>query len=134
MNQKLYNYHGTIASVKGNGQTVMEIVLYDTNDDDKAPTRLSVGGALARYIYEIEMTDAEERYLSSDWYFDRNLFLARIEVPSQNPHIPEKVITQAELWSEEAVIFGPQEYIERRNPGEMETDAVRAWCEWRRNH
>lgn len=134
MNQKLYKYHGTIASMEGKGQTATEIVLYDMNDDDKAPARLSVGGGLARYIYEIEMTDAEEHYLASDWYFDRNLFLVRIEVPSRNPRIPAKIITQAEPWSGEAVIFGPQEYIERQNPEEMDAAAMQAWYEWRRSH
>lgn len=129
--KKLYKYHGTISSMMGEGQTATEIVLYDMNDDDKAPTRLSVYGAIARYIYEIELTDAEERYISSDWYFDRNLFLVRIEVPNTTPRIPAKVITQAEPWSEDAAIFGPKDYIESREPEPMSPDQFTAWSKWR---
>lgn len=129
--KKFYKYHGTISEMSAFGQTAREIVLYDINDDDKAPTRLTVGGGLAKYIYEIEMTDAEERYISSDWYFDRNLYLARIEVPSINPRVPAKVITQAEPWSEDIFVFGPEEYIETSTPEPMSQEQTIAWCKWR---
>lgn len=128
---KLYKYHGTISEMSGIGQTAQEIILYDINDDDKAPTRLTVGGGLAKYIYEIEMTDAEERYISSDWYFDRGLCLLSIEIPSTNPRLPAKVITQRQPWSEEASIFGPQEYIEDREPEPMSGEESARWGEWR---
>ena len=66
---------------------------------------------LAKYIYELEMTDAEERYLDADYVYDWNLALVRIEIPSKVPNIPAKVIAQQELPGHGIVIFGPQEYI-----------------------
>ncbi|MEA4896543.1 MAG: hypothetical protein VB064_14970 [Oscillospiraceae bacterium] len=67
----------------------------------------------------------------SDWYFDRNLFLYRIEVPSSNERIPAKVITQADFISDELVIFGPQDYIETDSPEPMSTEQSYASCEYR---
>lgn len=128
---KLYKYQGTVSEMTARGQTATEIVLYDSNDDSKAPTRLSVSGALAKYIYEIEMTDAEERYLTLNWYFDRCLYLRSIEVPSSNPYIPAKVITQSEPWSEELAVFGHQEYIESREPEPMSREESARWGNWR---
>ena len=83
---KLYKYTGTISEVSFRNRTACDIKLYDMNDRDKAPTRLEVFGALGKYILDIEGTDAEERYIKSDWYFDSNLYLRRIEVPGENHH------------------------------------------------
>ena len=74
---RLYRYHGSISEMMAQGQTAREITLYDSNDDRQAPTRLNVYGDLAKYIYELEMTDAEERYLNVDYYYDRLLTLVR---------------------------------------------------------
>lgn len=104
------------------------------NSDDKAPTRLSVSGSLARYIYEIEWTDVEERYIPSDWYFDRNLYLVRIEVPSSNSIIPAKIIAQGLPWSKDAAIFGPQDYIKDQKPEPMSEKELAAWHEWKYLH
>lgn len=78
---KLYKYTGTISEVSFRNRTACDIKLYDMNDRDKAPTRLEVFGALGKYILDIEGTDAEERYIPNDFYFDDNLYLWRIEVP-----------------------------------------------------
>ena len=99
----------------------------------QAPNRLCVYGGLAKYIYELEGTDAEERYMDSDYYFDRNLTLVRIEVPSITPGVPAKVITQPTDWSEEPIIFGPQEFIEDPEPEAMSEEQLRAWLKWKYN-
>ena len=88
--RRLYQYRGTVGVMSAVGQTAEEITLYDSNDDSKAPTRLNVYGGLAKYIYELEMTDAEERYLDADYVYDWNLALVRIEIPSNVPSIPAK--------------------------------------------
>lgn len=75
---KLYKYTGTISEVSFRNSTNCAIKLYDMNDRDKAPTRLEVVGALGKYIWDIEGTDAEERYIPNDFYFDDNLYLWRI--------------------------------------------------------
>lgn len=132
MKEKLYKYTGGISSFsyrRNSPEAVpsVDMILYDINDDDKAPIRISAGGGLADYINAIEWTDAEERYLSSDWYFDRLLYLHRIEVPSTEPGKPAKIIAQHEAIDRDASIFGPAEYIETRKPEPMNSEQRNAW-------
>ena len=98
--RRLYRYRGTVGVMSAMGQTAEEITLYDSSDDSKAPTRLNIYGGLAKYIYELEMTDAEERYLDADYVYDWNLTLVRIEIPSKVPNIPAKIIAQQDLNEE----------------------------------
>lgn len=134
--ERLFKYHGTVSSISfsSKGCGAADLILGDITDRDKPPVRVEAHGALAKYINEIEMTDVEERYIRSDWYYDSNLFLYRIEVPSGDQHIPAKVITQADFLSDELAIFGPQEYIETDEPEAMSPEQLAAWCEYRFNH
>lgn len=116
------------------GQTAEEITLYDSSDDSKAPTRLNIYGGLAKYIYELEMTDAEERYLDADYVYDWNLALVRIEIPSKVPNIPAKVIAQQELPGHGIVIFGPQEYINTPEQEPMDKEQRLAWVKWKNDN
>ena len=77
---KLYKYSGTIEELAVERGRISYIKLFDVTDFDKAPTRLEVFGALGKYIEAIEGTDAEERYIKSDWYFDSNLYLSLIHI------------------------------------------------------
>ena len=129
--RRLYRYHGSVGIMSAMGQTAQEITLYDSNDDSKAPTRLNVYGGLAKYIYELEMTDAEERYLDADYFYDWNLTLVRIEIPSKVPNIPAKIITQRELPERGVVIFGPREYIETPEPEPMSKEQHLGWLKWK---
>lgn len=135
--EKLYKYQGTVGEIgfRNNGYKARaNIVLYDNRDWDKAPTRIEAFGGLAKYINEIECTDAEERYIKADWYYDSNLYLHRIEIPSSNPRIPAKVITQADFLSDELSVFGPLDYIETDSPEPMNREQTTAWCNYRINH
>ena len=78
-----------------------------------------------------EMTDAEERYLDADYFYDWNLTLVRIEIPSKVPNIPAKIITQRELPERGVVIFGPREYIETPEPEPMSKEQHLGWLKWR---
>ncbi|WP_294855990.1 hypothetical protein [uncultured Oscillibacter sp.] len=132
----MYKYHGTVFSFsyEDNGyKTIADIVLGEISDREKPPVRLTAHGALAGYINNIEMTDAEERYIQSNWYYDSNLFLDRIEVPSSR-HIPAKVIAQADFLSDELVLFGPQDYIETDSPGPMDDEQYAGWLRYRAEH
>ena len=129
--RKLYRYHGSVGVMSAVGQTAQEITLYDSNDDSKAPTRLNVYGGLAKYIYELELTDAEERYLDADYIYDWNLTLVRIEIPSKVPNIPAKIIAQRELPERGIVIFGPQEYINTPEPEPLSKEQHLAWLKWK---
>ena len=132
MIRKLYKYTGSISSFsyrRNSPEAVpsVDMILYDINDDDKAPIRISAAGGLADYINAIEWTDAEERYLASDWYFDHLLSLHRIEVPSTEPGKPAKIIAQHDTIDREASIFGPAEYIETDKPEPMSREQQSAW-------
>ena len=132
MIEKLYKYTGGISSVcyrrnSPEAVPVVDMILDDINDDDKAPIRISAAGGLADYINAIAWTDAEERYIASDWYFDHLLYLHRIEVPSMEPGKPAKIIAQHESIDREASIFGPAEYIETRKPEPMDNEQRKAW-------
>ena len=133
---RLFKYRGTVSqfSFDSKGCETADLILGDISDWEKAPVRITAHGALAKYIYEIEMTDAEERYINSDWYYDSNLFLYRIEVPSSHEYIPAKVITQTDFLSGELAVFGPQEYIETDTPEPMEQEQRIAWSEYRIKH
>lgn len=134
--EKLFKYRGTVFQIcfSSKGCGTADLILGDISDWDKAPTRVTAYGALARYIRDIEGTDAEERYIKSDWYYDRNLFLHRIEIPSSNEFIPAKVITSANFLSDEIAVFGPQDYIEMDSPEPMDAEQRAAWGEYRIAH
>lgn len=132
--EKLFKYQGTVGEIgfKDNGyKASANLVLDDIGDWDKAPVRIEAFGGLANYINEIGCTDAEERYIKADWYYDRNLYLRRIEIPSSNELIPAKVITQDDWLSDDLVIFGPQEYIETDVPEPMNHEQNVAWCNYK---
>ena len=131
---RLYRYRGTVAAMDAWNQAAHEIVLHNSSDDSKAPTRLNIYGDLAKYIYELEMTDAEERYLDADYVDDWNLALVRIEIPSKVPNIPAKVIAQQELPGHGIVIFGPQEYINTPEPEPMDKEQRLAWVKWKNDN
>ena len=116
--KKLYKYTGTVSSTcyrrnNPNALPFMEMLLSDLHDDD---------------INAIEGTDAEERYLTADWYYDSLLYLHRIEIPSTDPWRPAKIIAQHDAIEPTASIFGPADYIEEPNPVPMDSEQHHAWC------
>lgn len=131
--ERLFKYQGTVSSISfsSKGCGAADLILGDITDRDNPPVRVEAHGALVKYINEIEMTDVEERYIQSDWYYDSNLFLYRIEVPSSNDRTPAKVITQEDFFSDKLIIFGPQNYIETDLPEPMEHEQYVAWCQHR---
>lgn len=134
--KKLYRYTGTVSnfSYRRNNPNALPFAtldLYDMGDDDKAPVRIEAIGGLADYIRAIESTDAEERYLTANWYYDNLLYLHRIEIPSTELNKPAKVIAQHDPIEPAATIFGPAEYIETRHPEPMDNEQRRAWCEYK---
>lgn len=131
---KLYKYTGTISEVSFRSRTACDIKLYDMNDRDKAPTRLEVFGALGKYIWDIEGTDAEERYIQNDFYFDDNLYLRRIEIPGGEVGRPAKIITQSPDNIDQLEIFGQQDYIQTSKPKSMPGEEVNRWLMWERQN
>lgn len=129
---KLYKYVGRISSLSYRPQAPgavpsVDMILSDIDDDDKAPIRITAAGGLADYINAIEWTDAEERYLSCDWYFDSLLHLHRIEVPSVESGKPAKIIAQHDAIDRAASIFGPSDYIKTSKPEPMSREQQSAW-------
>ena len=130
---KLYKYTGTISEVSFRNRTACDIKLYDMNDRDKAPTRLEVFGALGKYILDIEGTDAEERYIPNDFYFDDNLYLWRIEVPG-GCDWPAKIITQSPDDIDQLEIFGEQNHIKTSKPESMSREEFCRLVAWEREN
>lgn len=130
---KLYKYTGTISEVSFRNRTACDIKLYDMNDRDKAPTRLEVFGALGKYILDVEGTDAEERYIPNDLYFDDNLYLWRIEVPG-GCDWPAKIITQSPDDIDQLEIFGQQDYIKTSKPESMSREEFCRLVAWERQN
>lgn len=136
MTHKLYKYTGGLErfSYRRNSPDavpVVDMILGDISDDNKAPIRIEAIGGLADYINAVECTDAEERYLTTNWYFDRLLCLHRIEVPSTEPGKPAKIIAQHDALDRIASIFGPADYIETIKPEPMDDEQLRAWADFR---
>lgn len=131
---KLYKYSGTIEELAVERGRISYIKLFDVTDFDKAPTRLEVFGALGKYIEAIEGTDAEERYIKSDWYFDSNLYLRRIEIPGGEVGRPAKIITQSPHNIERPEIFGQQDYIKTSKPESMSGKEIYRWVDWEREN
>lgn len=130
---KLYKYSGTIEELAVERGRISYIKLLDVTDFDKAPTRLEVVGALGKYIWDIEGTDAEERYIPNDFYFDDNLYLWRIEIPG-GCDWPAKIITQSPDDIDQLEIFGEREYIETSKPKSMPGEEVNRWLMWKRQN
>ena len=91
-------------------------------------------GALGKYIEAIEGTDAEERYIKSDWYFDSNLYLRRIEIPGGEVGRPAKIITQSPDNIDQLDIFGQQDYIQTSKPESMSCKEIYRWSDWERQN
>ena len=53
----------------------------------------------------IESTDAEERYIKSDWYFDSNLYLYRIEIPGSEVGRPAKILSLIHISGQSILIL-----------------------------
>lgn len=139
MLHKLYKYTGSVErfSHEKASETALGhagIVLYNCRNDDIAPVRIEAYGGLAEYVNKLEWTDAEGRYLESNWYYDGNLVLCCIEVPSTNPAVPAKIIAAKDWISREAVTFGPEEFINAMMPEPMSREQLTAWnlfrCGW----
>lgn len=127
---RLYKYFGNISAMEIIGPAEF-IILEELYNREKAPVYLKICGALAKYIYDLDMTDAEERYLNANWYYDRGLYLCRIEIPSTSPSLPAKVITQEDYLNDKLIIFGPEEYIKTRNPAPMSKETFWEWMRWK---
>lgn len=133
---KLYKYTGTVSILSYSRPSpdalpFVDLVLADLDDDNKAPVKIEATGGLADYINAIEGTDAEERYITADWYYDRMLYLHRIEIPSMELGKPAKIIAQHDPFEPGVSIFGPADYIETSKPEPMNKEQYGAWLSFR---
>lgn len=137
---KLYKYTGTVACLTVRSGKAETITLYDSRDENVAPVRLDVRGALAEYIVQLESTDYEERYIALDWYYDFDMLLRRIEVPgvptasSMLSGVPAKVLTQTRSEPEKLVRFGCSEFINISEPLSMDAKEYQDFLMWQREN
>lgn len=126
-----YQYQGTISMSSDNSRSC---ILDDVYDYKKPPIALTVPcEGLANYLEQRGWTDAEERYLTQTWIYDRNLFLWAVVIPSTDDRAPAKVIACADpdRMSSEIVIFGPEELIESSKPEPISNDDLIDWLNFR---
>lgn len=126
-----YLYEGTISCSES---FCRSIILGDINDRDKPPVAIKVPcKELAEYLETRGWDDAEERYITQGWIYDRNLCLQAVIIPSDKAGWPAKVIAckDPDKLSSEAVIFGPEELINEAHPEPMDRDAFKAWLAYR---
>lgn len=133
--KRLYKYTGTVSEYifrrhSPNAIGFADVILYDMADSYKAPVKIELIGGFADYINSIESTDAEERYITADWYYDDLLCLHRIEIPSIDSCIPAKIIAQHDAIEPAVTIFGPADYIQTSKPAPMDNEQRRAWFEY----
>lgn len=125
---RLYKYRGQIDGWRASGLDMrQEIRLYDPKNEDKPPVLLYVDNGLATYLDKVVGSDLEEKYIETDYFYDELLFLRRIEIPSNDPRIPAKIIAQAEIWDKAIAVFGSKEYIDI-SPAEPMCEEE--WCRW----
>lgn len=124
MTKKLFKYTGTVMGIEyKNSSEVINLVLYDRDDEYKAPIAIKAYGKLATYIKDLSWTDAEEKYLTKNWYYDDCLMLHRIEIPGNAGHIPAKIIAVKDPARDDTfTIFGEQDLIEAIAPESMGAD------------
>lgn len=139
MTKKLFKYTGIVSEIeyKNSGEAI-NLVLRDMDDAYKAPIAIKAYGKLATYINALSWTDAEEKYLNRNWYYDDCLMLHHIEIPGNAGHVPAKIIAVKDVMLDDTfTIFGEQDLIEAIVPESMGADEYHDWlsyqsdCEYR---
>ena len=125
----IYKYEGTISQ---STDCCRDIILGDIHDWSKPPVRLTVPSkALAKYLEDRGWTDDEERYITAEWYYDRNLFLRYVVIPSGEAHRPAKIITTTDGFLGDLLIFGPVEHIQTDKPDPIPWEDLSNWYDLR---
>ena len=138
--ERIYSCKGTVSRIGYDAEKRVDYFVVDCLRDDKTPpVWMQPCHDIGKYLIERDWTDVEERYIDAIWYYDSNLFLRWIEIPSTNPRIPAKVIamdmTSASYEGYGTVtIFGPQDYIEVSQPEPMTAEQFAEWNRWKWAH
>lgn len=131
MSHRLYSYVGTISMLPYQNESYADLVLYHSHQEEMAPVKLTITGPLYAYVRERDLTDDDERYINATWYYDSDLYIRRIEIPSCDDLRPAKVIAMDEPWStKKLVVFGPQEFINTSTPEPLDDDEYLRYQQW----
>ena len=118
--QDLYTYEGKCSGILIGDPG--KITLYSPRCRSKPPCMIEhVGKELMEYLYDLELTDYEERYIDSKFCFGSRLdgkYLHFVEIPSTDDKIPAKVVG-CDPETGKLVIFGPKKYIALPDPPPM---------------
>lgn len=138
---RYYKYTGNISGysiTKPGAVCIADLMLYNSNDDTIAPTRVQAFGKIAEYIHRLECTDDEERYLEWEFCFDGNLFLQYIIIPAcDSSNRPAKIITGSQVGDScksEFRIFGNPDHIITNHPQAMSHEEYSAWLNYKYDH
>lgn len=138
--ERIYSCKGTVSRIGCDAEKrVDEFIVTCLSDEKAPPVWMMPCHDMGKYLIDRDWTDVEERYIDAIWYYDANLFLRWIEIPSTNPHVPAKVIA-VDMTSGihdgygTVTIFGPQDYIETDQPEPMTAEQFTDWNRWKWAH
>lgn len=136
----LYTVTGHILRIGYDLRRQTEIIVGSVDDcrRENPPHLLKVSGPLATYLQRRDLTDAEERYIESVYYFDSHCELQMIEIPTSERvegwaiPLPAKIIgvTKSDVYYRKLILFGPRRWIESPDPKPMPADEYRRFREW----
>ena len=134
---ELYKATGCIGSISYGNRRETEIIVNQVCKPEVVPHLLKVSGPLATYLQARDLTDAEERYINSVYYFSTFCELQMIEIPSRKREdgsipLPAKIIgvTKSEHYRRKLIIFGPRRWIDTANPEPMPMSEYQRFLEW----
>ena len=133
---ELYTVTGCIMQISYSQSRQTEIIVGQVCKPEVVPHLLTVHGPLAAYLQARDLTDAEERYIDSVYYFDSRCELQMIEIPARKredgPDLPAKIVgvTKAERHYRKLILFGSRRWIETANPEPMSMNEYQQFCEW----
>jgi len=128
---KLYEYKGNYSGI-GNSEIMLYADSSYEESEETPPARLTVPGALYQYLNGLSYSDAEEKYYTKIFRYDRNLILMEIVIPAATPaERPAKIITQERLMSEKCMIFGERAFLEEPED-KLESMSTGEYCRYKR--
>ena len=138
--RELYSVTGHIMQIGYDLRRQTEIIVGNVEDcrPENPPHLLKVSGPLATYLQHRALTDVEERYIESVYYFDSSCELQMIEIPQTErtegwvDPLPVKIVgvTRSENYYRKLILFGPRRWIDTPDPSPMSVDEYRRFREW----
>lgn len=121
---KTYKYVGTVGTIRSSWHPEKEIGLYNFENHDIPPVRVSARGDMIKYIDDLYEHDDEEKRLEKEFYYDELFNLLAIVVPGENENPeaddhPAKVVVTDFGKDGEVRFYGTDKRINDQHPKSM---------------